>query len=250
MIELAMTLDGPTRNIHVGPFTTSVANLAMYGFIILLFMAPLVIVKIKIRRSLVSNEDFENTEEFENALIEANLTFIARYIRIVNSVILSSLVLVFGSGILMASRGLSWLYTSNVSRFVHAMHYWSVQIFFVFVILHFTINFWRSAWHGRAFAVWVSGIFTYLICMLTAFTGGLVANTLNSQWLALQTKNVANSLGLGSLFNPLNIGQMLTLHIAIFPLAVGALVVWHIALVRGRNLRFDMAERGTSEEQS
>ena len=250
MIELAITLDGPTRNIHVGPFTTSVANLAMYGSIIFLFMAPLVFAKIKIRRSLVLNEEFGNTEEFGNALIEANLAFIARYIRIVNSVILSSLVLVFGSGILMASRGLSWLYTSNVSRFVHAMHYWSVQIFFVFVILHFAINFWRSAWHGRTFAMWASGIYTYLVCMLTAFTGGLVANTLNSQWLALQTKNVSNSLGLGSLFNPLNTGQMLTLHIAIFPLAIGALVVWHLALVRGHNSRFDKADKGFSEEQS
>lgn len=249
MIELAITLDGPTRNIHVGPFTTSVANLAMYGFVVLLFMAPLAFAKLKIRRSLVLNEEFGNIEEFENALIEANLGFIARYIRIVNSVILASLVLVFGTGILMASRGLSWLYTSNVSRFVHAMHYWSVQIFFVFVILHFVINFWRSAWHGRAFAMWASGIFTYLVCMFTAFTGALVANTLNSQWLALQTKNVANSLGLGSLFNPLNIGQMLTLHIAIFPLAVGALVVWHLVLVRRRVPRSDTAEREISEKQ-
>lgn len=249
MIELAITLDGPTRNIHVGPFTTSVANLAMYGFVILLFMAPLAFAKFKIRRSLVSHEEFGNIEEFEYALIDANLGFIARYIRIVNSVILASLVLVFGTGILMASRGLSWLYTSNVSRFVHAMHYWSVQIFFVFVILHFVINFWRSAWHGRAFAMWASGIFTYLVCMFTAFTGGLVANTLNSQWLALQTKNVANSLGLGSLFNPLNIGQMLTLHIAIFPLAVGALVLWHLVLVRRRVLRSYTAEREISEKQ-
>ncbi|MDP1721430.1 MAG: cytochrome b N-terminal domain-containing protein [Candidatus Nanopelagicaceae bacterium] len=250
MTELAITLNGPIKNIHFGPFTNSVANIAMYVLVILLFMVPLAFAKIKIRRSVLSNEEFESAEEFDNALIDANLAFIVRYTRIVNSVIMASLILVFGTGILMASRGLSWLYTSNVSRFVHAMHYWSVQIFFVFVILHFAINFWRSAWHGRAFAMWASGIFTFMVCMFTAFTGGLVANTLNSQWLALQTKNVANSLGLGSLFNPLNIGQMLTLHIAIFPIAVGSLVVWHLTIVRGRVPNFDKAERETPKVQS
>ena len=234
MIELAITLDGPTKNIHIGPFVTSVANIVMYCLVILLFFAPLVFTRVKNKKRLLAAEDFESVEEFDNLLIVANLASITKYVRFVNSVIIASLVLIFSSGILMSLRGLSWLYTSNVSRFVHAMHFWSVHIFFVFVILHFLINFWRAAWHGRAFAMWASGIFTYLLCMFTAFTGGLVANTLNSQWLALQTKNVGNSLGLGSFFNPLNIGQMLTLHIAVFPAAVGLFVFLHLRFVRGR----------------
>jgi hypothetical protein len=128
---------------------------------------------------------------------------------------------------------------------VHATHFWSVRIFFTFVILHLISNFWRSAWHGQAFAMWVSGLFTYFLCMFTAFTGGLVASNLNSQWIALKSKNIGNSLGVGALFNPLNVGQMLTLHIAVFPIAVAAFIVWHVALVRGR-IRLDRSKDKTS----
>jgi ubiquinol-cytochrome c reductase cytochrome b subunit len=136
----------------------------------------------------------------------------------------------------MASRGLSWIYTSNVSRYVHAVHFWSVQIFFVFVILHFIVNFWRAAWHGRAFAMWASGVIAFFVCMFTAFTGALLASNLNSQWLGLQSKNIFNSLGVGTLFNTLNVGQMLALHI-IFPFIVCALIIWHVALAWSRSVR-------------
>ncbi len=61
-----------------------------------------------------------------------------------------------------------------------------------------------------------------------------MASSLNSQWIALQSKSVFNAIGIGSLFNPLNVGQMLTLHIAIFPVAVATLTVWHIAIAQQR----------------
>jgi len=82
--------------------------------------------------------------------------------------------------------------------------------------------------------MWASGVISFFACMFTAYTGGLVAGNLNSQWIALQSKNVFNAIGVGTLFDPLNVGQMLTLHIAIFPIVVASLTLWHISIAQQR----------------
>lgn len=82
--------------------------------------------------------------------------------------------------------------------------------------------------------MWASGVIAFFTCMFTAYTGGLVASSLNSQWIALQSKSVFNAIGLGTFFNPLNVGQMLTLHIAIFPIMVAFLTLWHVAIAQQR----------------
>ena len=216
MIELGGSLDRPTKYINLGPITISIPSLLMFSLILLLFIALMVIGNLKIRHQ------------------DGKSDFIAKWRHINNSVSVASLIIVIASGMIMASRGLSWLYKSNVSFFMHGLHFWSVQIFFISIILHFMLNFWTSTWQGRAFAMWTSGVVAFFTCMFTAYTGGLVASSLNSQWIALQSKNVFNSLGVGALFNPLNVGQMLTLHVAIFPIIVSLIVVWHIALVQHR----------------
>lgn len=226
---MAVSLNNPTRHVHFGPFTVSIANLVMYFMIVVLFTAPLFVATFRIKRRHFTNEDVD-------AAIDEKLKFIAKYIYFVNSIILAALIIVCGSGLAMALRGPSWEYVSPVSRFFHAIHFWSVQILFLFVLLHILGNFWRSGWQKRAFAMWASGAFTYFVLMFAAFTGGLVANNHNSQWIALQSKNVANSLGLGAFFNTLNLGQMLTLHTAVLPVAIVSLLASHLALVRGRTL--------------
>jgi hypothetical protein len=228
---LAMSLNGPAKYIHLGPLTISIPNLIMFCIIIFLFTIPFLSGMLKIRRRPVAMEDARHQNEIDT------LTLIAKWSHIVNSTMLAALTVVGASGLFMASRGLNWLYTSNVSRYVHAVHFWSVQILFIAIILHFIGNFWRAKWRSRAFAMWASGTITFFTCMFTAFTGGVVASNLNSQWIALQSKNVFNSLGVGSLFNTLNVGQMLTVHVAIFPVVIGSLVLWHVALVRGRSFR-------------
>lgn len=84
--------------------------------------------------------------------------------------------------------------------------------------------------------MWASGVIAFFTCMFTAYTGGLVAASLNSQWIALQSKNVFNAIGVGTLFDPLNVGQMLALHIAIFPIVVASLTLWHISIVQRRSI--------------
>lgn len=231
MNNLSITLDNPARYVNLGPLTISIPNLFMFSLILLLFFTPMIVGSVNIRKLR------ENGDGSRTSLESAAARFISTWRIVNNSVTLAALIVVFATGILMASRGLSWLYASNVSHFVHGLHFWSVQILFVSIILHFMFIFWRSAWKGRRFAMWASGVIAFFTCMFTAYTGGLVASSLNSQWIALQSKNVFNAIGVGSLFNPLNVGQMLTLHIAIFPIVVASLTVWHIAVVQQRFFR-------------
>lgn len=228
MIELAASLYNPARYINLGPLTISIPNLFMFSLILLLFFVPMIVGSLRVRQHRKAEKKFEG--ESERGVAD----FLVAWKHINNSVSLAALIVVFASGILMASRGLSWLYASNVSHFAHGLHFWSVQILFVSIILHFMFNFWRAAWKGRRFAMWASGVIAFFTCMFTAYTGGLVASSLNSQWIALQSKSVFNAIGLGTLFNPLNVGQMLTLHITIFPIMVAFLTLWHVAIAQQR----------------
>lgn len=203
----------------------------MFCLILTLFVVPMIIGSAKVRKERKVRTPAEEGSELHDP------QFLLRWRHVNNSVSLATLILVFSSGILMASRGLSWLYASNVSHFVHGLHFWSVQLLFVSIVLHFMFNFWRAAWKGHKFSMWVSGVVTFFTYMFTAYTGGLVASSLNSQWIALQSKNVFNAIGVGTLFDPLNVGQMLTLHIAIFPIVVVAFTLWHISIAQYRFIR-------------
>ena len=235
---LAASLKKPAGYLHLGWFSISFPNLIVIGIIFLLFTVPLILGSVIVRTRRVTGQ--ESKEE------PGAPEFIGRWFHIINSLLVATFVMAFISGIIMASRGLSWIYSSNVSRYVHAVHFWAVQFFFVTVILHFMVNFWRAAWRGHAFKMWVSGVIGFFLSMFTAFTGGLLASNLNSQWIGLQSKNIFNSLGLGTLFNTLNVGQMLTLHM-IFPFIVAGVSVWHVALVRG--LRVGAASKKFEDSQ-
>jgi ubiquinol-cytochrome c reductase cytochrome b subunit len=66
----------------------------------------------------------------------------------------------------------------------------------------------------------------------TAFTGYLSQTNFDSQWTAGQAKDGLNAVGIGSVFNVLDTGQMLLWHVMLLPLFLGVLVIWHVILVR------------------
>ncbi|MEI9907523.1 MAG: cytochrome B6 [Actinomycetota bacterium] len=224
---MALSLNNPTKHFHIGPFVISVANLIMYLLVIALFATPLIVASMRLKLRQIPKEEF-------NEILNEKLKFLAYYVYMIKSLIVADLIIVGASGVVLAIRGPSWGYSSSASRFVHSMHFWSVQLLFLLVLSHILGNIWRSDWQGRAYTMWVSGSLTYFALLFSAFTGGLIAVNHNSQWLALQSKNLANSIGIGAFFNTLNVGQMLTLHIAVFPLAILGLLGWHLILVRGR----------------
>ena len=116
------------------------------------------------------------------------------------------------------------------------MHFWSVQLFFVFMVVHLWGKFWMAAWRGRRVMTWITGVVAFLASIGTAFTGYLVQTNFDSQWISFEAKDGLNAVGIGAFFNVANLGQMLLLHACLLPLVVGVIVVWHVLLVRLRGV--------------
>ncbi len=93
-----------------------------------------------------------------------------------------------------------------------------------------------AAWRGRRALTWITGAVAFVASIGTAFTGYLVQQNFDSQWIAGQAKDGLNAVGIGSFFNVMDFGQMLLWHIALLPLVLGLLTVWHVLLVRRRGV--------------
>ena len=76
------------------------------------------------------------------------------------------------------------------------------------------------------------GVVIFAISIVTAFTGYLAQQNLDSQWISLNAKDAINATGAGAFFNVLNFGQMYGLHVMMLPVFVIALVGVHILMVR------------------
>ncbi len=145
---------------------------------------------------------------------------------------LAALVYVIASGLILAVGGAPWWHTSSIGHFVNSTHLWSVELFFMFMVVHLWGKFFMAAWRGRRGLTWVTGAVAFIGSIGTAFTGYLSQSNFDSQWISTQAKDGLNSVAIGSTFNVLNTGQMLLWHVMLLPLLVGVLVVMHIILVR------------------
>lgn len=143
----------------------------------------------------------------------------------------SSFVVLVLSGVVMAANGPQWWARSSLGFFMRGVHFWAVQAFFFFMILHLLRVFFSGAWRGGRERTWLLGALSLFVAIPTAFTGYLMRGDFYSQWNAVQAKDGLNALGLGW-FNVLNAGQMYGLHIVVLPLTLMALIALHIALIR------------------
>jgi ubiquinol-cytochrome c reductase cytochrome b subunit len=80
------------------------------------------------------------------------------------------------------------------------------------------------------------GVVLFLVSIVTAFTGYLVQQNFDSQWIAVNAKDAINASGFGGFFNVLNFGQMYGIHVMLFPIALTLLVVLHVVQVRSRGV--------------
>ena len=145
---------------------------------------------------------------------------------------LAAFLFVLASGLALAVGGAAWWHTSSVGHFFNSMHLWSTELFFVFMVIHLWGKFFMAAWRGKRAMTWITGAVAFVGSIATAFTGYLSQTNFDSQWISTQAKDGLNSVGVGAVFNVLNLGQMLLWHIVLLPLIVGVLVVLHIILVR------------------
>lgn len=168
----------------------------------------------------------------EDLLPDHQPAYVTSWIYVFGVATLAAFVMLIASGLYLTLEGPSWWHTSSVGHYVNSVHLWSVELFFVFMVVHLWGKFWMAAWRGRRLATWITGAIAFLASIITAFTGYLIQTNFDSQWIASEGKDGFNSLGIGAFFNTLNTGQAILLHVALLPLALGAIVGWHVILVR------------------
>ena len=145
---------------------------------------------------------------------------------------LSALLTLVVTGVLLCLFGPDWYHRSRAGHFVNSLHFWGVQVFFGTLLMHMLTKFLMAAWRDGRWRTWAVGALTFGVAMFTGLTGFLLQGNWDAQWIAVQAKDAVNALGGGSLFNPMNTGQVLTLHVAVLPLVVGALVGLHLYFIR------------------
>jgi len=158
--------------------------------------------------------------------------YVDSYVYLFGVLTIAAFVWIIISGVVLTIFGPEWWHVSPVGHFFNSLHFWSVQAFFFFMILHLWAQFWMAAWRGGRHWTWITGWLLFLVSIVTAFTGYLSQNNFDSQWIGVQGKDAMNSVGISGFFNLLNFGQMYSLHIIVLPLCVTFLIAVHVLLVR------------------
>jgi quinol-cytochrome oxidoreductase complex cytochrome b subunit len=151
------------------------------------------------------------------------------------------------SGCILAFFGPQWWHQSGVGRFVNSLHLWSVQVFFVFMVLHLWGQYFMASWRDGRAKTWMIGVVIFAFSIGTAFTGFISQQNFDGQWIAVNAKDATNAAGVGSFFNVLNFGQMYGLHIALLPMLVASLIGVHVLLVRMKGVVRPIGKKKTAE---
>jgi quinol-cytochrome oxidoreductase complex cytochrome b subunit len=162
--------------------------------------------------------------------------YVGSWVYVFGVVTIAALVWVVLSGAVLAFEGPQWWHVSPQGRFVNSLHFWSVQMFFIFMVLHLWGQFWGAGWREGRATTWMIGVVIFVVSIVTAFTGYLAQQNFDSQWIAVNAKDAINSTGTGVFFNPLNFGQMFGIHVMLLPILVTILVVLHVVQVRMRGV--------------
>lgn len=149
---------------------------------------------------------------------------------------LAALVVVIASGVVLALGGVQWWHTNSLGAFMNSVHFWGVQAFFLFMAVHALFNFFIMAWRGGRGFTWLTGVLAFLLSVVTAFTGFLMMTNWDSQYIAQQAKDAFNAMGIGAVWNVMDVGQQFTLHVVVTSGLLGFIVLVHLAQIRRRGV--------------
>lgn len=184
----------------------------------------------KLRKSTI--EKYEPID----LLPDSQPAYVSSWIYVFGVLTLASLGMLIATGLWLTLEGPAWWHTSSIGHFANSMHLWSVELFFVFMVIHLWGKFWMAAWRGNRILTWITGVLSFGVSIVTALTGYLIQTNFDSQWIASEAKDGFNAMGIGAFFNTLNTGQAILLHVALLPLVVGVITVVHILLVRKKGV--------------
>jgi quinol-cytochrome oxidoreductase complex cytochrome b subunit len=200
-----------------------------------------------------AREEIAERLPMENLLPDRQPYYVGSWVYVFGVVTIAALVLTVLSGVILALAGPDWWHFSAAGRFFNSLHFWSVQVFFVFMVLHLWGQYFMASWRGGRATTWMIGVVIFAISIAAAFTGYLSQQNFASQWIAVSAKDALNAAGLGAFFNVLNFGQMYGIHVMLLPAAIIVLVALHIVWVRMKGVVRPIessrpATRSTSEE--
>ncbi|QNE47457.1 cytochrome B6 [Glaciihabitans sp. INWT7] len=168
----------------------------------------------------------------QKLLPETQPSYVASWIYVFGMGAIASLVVIIASGVVLSLNGPTWWHVSAFGHFVNSTHLWSVEFFFLFMVVHLWGKFWMASWRGGRLLTWITGVVSFAVSIGAAFTGYLLQTNFESEWIAFEAKDALNAAGIGAWFNVANAGQMFMWHITLLPLAVAAIVALHVLLVR------------------
>jgi ubiquinol-cytochrome c reductase cytochrome b subunit len=160
---------------------------------------------------------------------------------------LCSLVMIILSGIVMAAFGPQWYHVRAAGKFFNSIHFWAVQLFFAFMMLHMATKYFLGAFRDGRWKTWMIGALTFGAAIFSGFTGYLSASNWSSQWHAVEAKDAMNAMGIGGFFVTTNYSQMLTLHVVVLPFFVIVLVSVHLLFIRHEGPVKPYPARGEAE---
>jgi hypothetical protein len=180
--------------------------------------------------------------------------FVGSWVYIFGALAVAGLIWIMISGCVLAFFGPQWWHQSGTGRFVNSIHLWSVQVFFISLVLHLWGQYFMASWRDGRAKTWVIGVVIFAFSIIAAFTGFISQQNFDGQWIAVNAKDATNAGGVGSFFNVLNFGQMYGLHIVLLPLMVVTLVAVHVVMVRMKGVvrpigKTQKAAKSSVEEQ-
>ena len=137
----------------------------------------------------------------EKLLPDGQPTYVSSWIYVFGVLTLASLVVIIGSGMILALKGPAWWHDTGVGHFFNSIHLWAVELFFFFMVIHLWGKYWMSAWRGGRARVWITGAVTFLVAVPCALTGYVSQQNFDAQWISTQAKDAMNSVGVGAFFN-------------------------------------------------
>jgi hypothetical protein len=254
-------LDSSQRVIEWGFFRITVANLMVVLLMAAVFVLAVLLPFPKGRKVEAGAEPLPAEDEgsgwtaalrrlaqrdlpWSRLLPSSEPSYVASWTYTFGVATLAALAAIAVSGTVLAVGGPVWRHRSSFGMFVDDVHLWSVQLFFFFVVLHLVAQFLQATWRGRRGLTWVTGAITMLASIITALTGYVSQQNFEAQWIATEAKDGFNALGVGSILNLLDTGQVLTIHVLALPLTVSVVLAVHILLVRQRGVCPPIPEPG------
>ncbi len=169
---------------------------------------------------------------YEKLLPETQPAYVASWVYVFGVLTLSALAMIIASGIVLAFEGPSWYHLSRVGHWFNSLHFWSVQLFFMFMLVHLVGKYLMAAWRGHRARTWITGMLAFLVSIVAGLTGYVLQTNFDSQWISFEAKDGLNAAGVGAWFNVANLGQALLVHAFLLPVVIGVLVLVHLLLVR------------------